>query len=236
MTSDLERFYELIAVLESLPAQGRPLREYTGRSAWPRRGVYLFREPGEARSNRPAAGRIVRVGTHAVSKNSRSTLWGRLRAHRGQSNGGGNHRGSIFRSHVGAALLARDGGDSATWGIGSSAHKLVRVAEDAHEKRVSEYIGGMPVLWIDVPDEPSAMSERAFIERNAIALLSNRLAPMDPPSAGWLGRHSPNETIRASALWNLRNTSDRCDPAFLERLSLRIEKMKEGALSAQLSE
>jgi hypothetical protein len=43
----------------------------------------------------------------------------------------------------------------------------------ALELDVSTYIGAMPFLWIDVDDEPSPRSLRAYIERNSIALLSN---------------------------------------------------------------
>ena len=43
----------------------------------------------------------------------------------------------------------------------------------------------------------------AIIEKNTIALLSNRFAPKDASSADWLGRHSPKESIRRSGLWNL---------------------------------
>ena len=42
------------------------------------------------------------------SQGSTSTLPGRLRQHRGvTSSGGGNHRGSVFRQHVGRCLAVR---------------------------------------------------------------------------------------------------------------------------------
>jgi len=219
---DLERFYELLAALERQPGQVRQLSECTGRSQWPARGVYFFREPGEYRRRPSDVPRIVRVGTHAVSANAKSTLWSRLRAHRGGQDGAGNHRGSIFRLHVGAALLARDGGQIGSlpsWGLGSSAPKAVRAGEGEHEQRVSDYLGAMSVLWIDVPDEPGAGSARAYIERNVIALLSNQFRPGDPPSDGWLGNHSPNDRIRRSGLWNLRHVDGSYDPTFLDTLA-----------------
>ena len=222
MNGDLEQFYGLLSVLEKQPGQGRKLAEYTGRSSWPARGVYLFREPGECRSTPSDVPRIVRVGTHAVSANSKSTLWNRLRAHRGNRDGGGNHRGSIFRLHVGTALLVRDRatlGELPTWAEGSTAPRLTRATEAAHERRVSAYIGNMSVLWVDVPDEPGPKSDRAYIERNAIALLSNQLKPLDPPSIHWLGLHSPRADIRYSGLWNLNHVHERYEPAFLNRLA-----------------
>ncbi len=216
MRDDLERFYALLARLEEQPGQGRRLADHTGRSAWPARGVYFFREPGESRAVRPGVSRVVRVGTHAVSANSKSTLWGRLRTHRGARKGGGNHRSSIFRLHVGAAMLARDGADLPTWGIGSSALKPIHVGEASHERHVSAYIGAMSVLWVEVPDEPGPESARAFVERNAIALLSNEFSPVDPPSGDWLGLNSPCKEIRRSGLWNLDHVERRYEPGFLD--------------------
>jgi len=175
MSADLDCFYSLLAMLRSVPLQGGTLATYTGRSQWPNRGVYFFQEPGEYRRGYPDVPRIVRVGTHAVSANSKATLWGRLRAHRGDRAGGGSHRSSVFRLHVGAALLARDGGRLPTWGVRSSAPASIRSSETSHEQQVSKFIGSMSVLWVDVPDEPGPRSARAYIERNTIALLSNHL-------------------------------------------------------------
>jgi hypothetical protein len=222
--TDLDRFYSLLAELERRPGQGRRLAEYTGKSSWPRRGVYFFREPGEWRSGQPGVPRIVRVGTHAVSANAKSTLWGRLRAHRGDRSGGGNHRGSIFRLHVGAAILLRETIDVATWGRGSSAAKPIRVDEREHERRVSAHVGEMSVIWVDVPDDPGPESARAQIECNAIAMLSNVMNPFDSPSDGWLGHHSPRSEIRRSALWNLNYVDLPHDPSFLGLLESFIER------------
>lgn len=226
MHADVERFYALLAHLAALPLQGGRLADYTGRSPWPARGVYFFREPGECRTARPKVPRVVRVGTHAVSANAKSTLWGRLRTHRGGRTGGGNHRSSIFRLHVGAALLGRGGGDLPTWGAGSSASRPIRMSEDNHERRASAYIGGMSVLWVAVPDDPGPSSARALIERNTIALLSNGLAPCDAPSEEWLGRWSPCEKIRRSGLWNLKHVEERYAPSFLDTLEEAVAEME----------
>jgi hypothetical protein len=221
-SADLDTFYELLGGLERLPGQGRRLEEYTGRSGWPQRGVYFFREPGEYRDRHPRTPRVVRVGTHAVSANAKSKLWSRLRAHRGSQDRRGNHRRSIFRGHVGAALLSRDQaeiGELPTWRIGSSAARSIRDSESAHERRVSAYLGQMSVLWVEVPDEPGPQSARAYIERNAIALLSNHLRPIDRPSDCWLGLYSPYPDIRSSGLWNLDHVHHQYDPGFLQALA-----------------
>jgi hypothetical protein len=217
-SADLERFYALLARLAAAPSQGRRLGVYGGRDPWPRRGVYFFTEPGENRSCESATLRITRVGTHAITVGARTTLWSRLRSHRGGRNGAGNHRGSIFRRHVGAALLARDGGKIDSWGVGSAATAAVRLTETAHEQRVSRHISAMSILWVAIPDEPGTESVRGFVERNAIALLSNRLDPIDGPSATWLGRCSPRREIRRSGLWNLNHVSADYDPVFLSAL------------------
>jgi hypothetical protein len=225
MRNDLERFYALIAQLEKLPGQGTSLTHRTGRSGWPSRGVYFFREPGEVRRSDPGVHRVVRVGTHALTVGRKSSLWSRLRAHRGGSDGRGNHRGSVFRLHVGAALLARDGQALESWGRGSAESRAVRDGEVEHERRVSAHIGSMSVLWVAVPDEPGPLSLRARIERNAIALLSNRLQPEDEPSERWLGRYSPRGAIRESGLWNVNHVEESYTPEFLGDLESLIAAM-----------
>ncbi|MEX2551954.1 MAG: hypothetical protein WD627_03005, partial [Actinomycetota bacterium] len=104
--ADLERFYHLLFELERRVGGKRTLGECHGRMRWPARGVYFFFEPEERRSSYGTM-RVVRVGTHALTPGSSSTLWGRLRQHRGRGSGSGNHRGSIFRLHLGAALQAQ---------------------------------------------------------------------------------------------------------------------------------
>lgn len=119
-----------------------------------------------------------------------------------------------------------------TWGIGSSASAppavrespTFQAAEAAWERRVSEYIGATTVLWVDVPDEPGPDSARALIERNAIALLSNRLAPIESASAGWLGHHSPRDEIKRSNLWNVNHVDQAYDPQFLDDLEAAVER------------
>lgn len=230
LNADLDRFYALLSQLEVTGKQGLTLSMYDGRSTFPDRGVYFFREPGEYRLSKPDTLRIVRVGTHAVSIKSKSTLWKRLKAHQGTRAGGGNHRGSIFRLHIGAALLARDGVNILTWGVGSSAppilreNEIARAAEAAHEFKVSKFIGAMTVLWVNVPDEPGPGSMRAFIERNSIALLSKRFASLDSASADWLGKYSRREEIQRSCLWNLNHVDQTYDPRFLDCLEFAVER------------
>lgn len=188
--NDLERFYNILNILEQRLGGKRQLLSCSGKMKWPERGVYFFFESNETRV---ASGnlRVVRVGTHALKDGAKSTLRDRLKTHRGTSSGGGNHRGSVFRLHVGSALLA--GGDYSeqikkTWGKGASAPQEIRLAEKELERRVSEYIGGMYFLWLKVDDPPGPDSLRGYIERNSIALLSNAGKTSTDPSFATLVR------------------------------------------------
>ena len=197
------------------------LRPDDGRMDWPTRGAYFFFETGEVRTDSGNGPRVVRVGTHALTARSRTTLWNRLSNHRGTvATGGGNHRGSIFRLLVGTALMDRDPACAVdTWGHGDSAAGSVRDAERALERRVSGVIGAMPLLWLRIDDPPGPASRRGYIERNAIGLLSDfDRAPYDPPSRGWLGSHSNRPKVRQSGLWNQQHVEESYDPAFLEVL------------------
>ncbi len=227
MTQDhrkhLTRFYEILNQL----GQGigkHQLKDCHGKMAWPGRGVYFFFEKGEFRPDGYTP-RVVRVGTHAVSSGSKTTLWRRLRTHRGHRSGTGNHRGSVFRLLIGEALLARD--DALTpklesWGQGKSASRGIRQKEAHIERAVSAYIGSMPFLWIDADDGPGVNSIRKVIESNAIALLSGcdkAVESSDPPSPTWLGRYSARELVRRSGLWNRQHSEGDYDPTFLELLA-----------------
>lgn len=220
----LETLYASLAVLEAKLGGARQLSECHGRLPWPSHGVYLFLEDGEVREDGQTA-RIVRVGTHALTARSQTTLWQRLAQHRGSvggaNPGGGNHRGSIFRLHVGTALIDRDGWQTAaaSWGKGSRASREVRDREAALEQAVSKHIGAMPLLWLAVPER----DERATIERDLIALLSNAARdPLDQASPRWLGQHADRDAIRESGLWNVNHTTDHPSGVGLELFQRRV--------------
>lgn len=103
------------------------------------------------------------VGTHALKDGSGTKLWTRPSQHRGHSGGGGNHRGSIFRLIVGAALVRRD----PKWGTRKTAKAGVMIGEVALERQVSEVIGRMSFIWLPIGDEPGPNSCRGYIERSA---------------------------------------------------------------------
>lgn len=241
-TRDLQTFYSLLAGLELRLDGTRRLADCHGRMAWPSHGVYFFFEKGEMRSDSGVGPRVVRVGTHALSATSRTTLWNRLSQHRGRTAGGGNHRGSIFRLIVGSALKARSGSrQPSSWGLKADPSAAARILsmnrvalvreEAALEAAVSRYIGdAMPFLWLQVHGPGGADNLRGYIERNAIALLSNyEREAVDPASSGWLGRHSDRERVRQSGLWNSDHVDKAYDVAFLEELRRLAETAQKGA-------
>lgn len=222
---DIQHFYNLLERLEENVGGKQLLAECNGRMGWPQRGVYFFFERGEFRTTSGSGLRIVRVGTHALKTGSSTTLWHRLKQHRGtEINNGGNHRGSVFRHHVGTALANYNKWPAdivRTWPRGSSASKEIREKEQPYEEQVSEYIGQMPFLWLDVDDEPGPSTMRGFIERNSIALLSNYYdedSPIDPPSNLWLGKFTGHQAIRRSGLWNVNHVNDSYSSALLDIL------------------
>jgi hypothetical protein len=217
--ADTSRFYSILERLEDQLGGKRMLCACSGRMNWPRRGVYFFFENGEKRSDSGIGPRVVRVGTHALTEGSGTTLWNRLSQHQGVlRTGGGNHRGSIFRLIVGTALIGHEEGDSpATWGRGNTADRGSRERELEHEKRVSRVIRAMPFLWLAIDDEPGPNSLRGLIERNTIALLSNYgRVPLDAPSPSWLGRFWDRERVRGSGLWNQNHVEEDYDRGFLD--------------------
>ena len=223
---DIARFYDLLGSLERLVSGKQKLKNCTGYMNWPNRGVYFFLEPGERRDSTDQL-RVTRVGTHAVSEGSSTTLWDRLKQHYGTGSGssnhphGGNHRGSVYRKRVGEAIIEKhdlhdDYSDwNKRWSSIDRDRSEVRDEEYILERRVSAYIREQPFLWVDVDDKPSADSDRAYLERNAIALLSNFDDQTNPRDDGWLGAYSRSREIRESGLWNVNHVEEEYDPDFL---------------------
>jgi hypothetical protein len=216
---DLQRFYQILAKVESKLGGKRFFIDKNWAQNIPKRGVYFFFEPGEYRSHSGSGLRVVRVGTHAVNNNSRRSLRDRLAQHRGNiKNGGGHHSGSIFRKHIGCAQMKQSQMSEdimTTWmeEISDSESELLL------EQAVSRHIRRMPFIWIEVDDPPSPWKQRQFIESNSIALLSNyQKEPLDPLSSSWLGGSSCREFIKMSGLWNVDHVNESYDPSFLDLL------------------
>lgn len=225
----LDRFYQLLTRLEENVGGKQRLGDCDGYMDWPDRGVYFFFATDEQRTDSDHL-RLTRVGTHAVSEGSETSLWNRLRTHRGVLSGtyegGGNHRGSVFRKRVGEALVERHDlhDDYPKWGDGSSAGRDLRLEELEMERRVSDHLRELPFLWVNIDDEPGPESGRVYLERNTIALVSNYVEdPVDVRAQGWLGHDSPSQKIRISGLWNVNHVDETYDPVFLDHLADAIE-------------
>lgn len=230
---DLDRFYDLLAALDQRVGGARRLTDCTGYLDWPDRGVYFLLEPGETHT--PGQYRVTRVGTHAVSAGSSTSLWDRLTQHVGTGSRsadhphGGAHRGSVYRKRVGEALIENHALHDnypdwdKRWSSIERDRDVVRDEEYLLERRVSAYIREQFVLWVAIDDEPGTDSDRAFVEQNAIALLSNvGRSTIDARADDWLGHHSRSRRIRQSGLWNVAHTEKSYDPDFLGRLETAI--------------
>lgn len=169
----------------------------------PEKGVYFFFEPNETRQN-SNSDRVVRIGTHAAIANSNATLYERLYNHKGSKDLTGNHRGSVFRKLIGYSLLYKENLNYLHWGNKSKkGDKPIKLLEKSLEKIVSTYLHTLPFTVLEVPGHASKANDRAFIEKNSIALLSNYGRPIiDKYSKNWLGQYSKDTKVIGSGLWN----------------------------------
>ena len=123
--------------------------------------------------------------------------------------------------------MERDGVLCPSWGQGNFAPRAVRESEVSLEQGVSVVIGAMPLLWLAIDDAPGSDSRRGYIERNAIALLSNYgKSPLDPPSTRWLGHWCDRERVKESGLWNSNHVDEQYQPDFLETLESTVAAME----------
>jgi hypothetical protein len=203
----------------SLPRRGH----LTPLSALPRDGIYLFFQEGESLTcDGLNTDRIVRVGTHVKDGRFRA----RIRQHYGRVYSlGGNRGGSVFRKHVGGAVLRK---------------------ADPADPRLPQWLAGEGPRLRDVEAEVSRVlrerftfvcfrvdsgEERLRIERGLIALLSRH--PLGEPSADWLGRHAEAPEIREVGLWNVQHvTGLPINPADFARVEALIQATRVGEQSA----
>jgi hypothetical protein len=214
----MARSYEMFGQLSK--TIGLPnLREALSKDI-PKQGVYFFFDDAEPTKFSAIVPRLVRVGTHGVSAGSVATLRNRLRTHLGTRTGAGNHRASVFRLHVGRAIIERDGLQDRypDWGKGQSASKNITDQEAPLESFVSEYIGSLRVLFISVLDLAGTGSMRATIERQFISMFTESMCPIENSSLNWLGRFSDKASIRDSGLWNVRDVGGEYDLKFIPLL------------------
>ena len=189
----IEEIYRLVAQLERQ-------NHLALASDLPRNGIYLFFERGElVRLEGETLDRIVRVGTHRGT----GRFPGRIRQHYGNRGSlGGQRNASVFRRHVGGALLQRDNPDDPRTGewLRQGGSSFIEV-EEAVSKTLRE---NFSFVCFAVEQ----MSDRLSLERGLIALLA--LEQLQASSDAWLGRSAAAKEIRQSGLWNTQHT--RGDP------------------------
>lgn len=112
-------------------------------------------------------------------------------------------------------------------GDGNTAAHDVRSGELALERKVSEAIGNMSFLWLAIDDEAGPESQRGYLERNSIAMLSNyNKSPLDSPSQSWLGLHADRERVRGSGLWNQNHVKELYASDFLDILDRLVSRTR----------
>jgi hypothetical protein len=163
-------------------------------NALPVNGIYFFYEEGEAAElEGRSVPRVVRVGSHTQNGNFRN----RMRQHYGfVMKLGGNKNGSVFRRHLGGALLRRDDPNDprlAEWlKQGGQSYQEV-------EQGVSETLRGrFSFSCVRVDDR----DERLSLESQLIARLVQ--SPLGRPADGWLGR-SGIAVVAKGGLWNVHH-------------------------------
>ncbi len=173
----------------SLPA----LRFPFDMSRIPLNGIYVLFERGEVAHG---TNRIVRVGSHTGNNQLPSRLCQHFFVE--------NKDRSIFRKHIGRALLNRDNDAFlSVWNLDRTSRKM----RDQHsgidldrqramERAVSDYIRDHFSFVVARIDEKV---ERLGLESKMISTVS--LCEACQPSAEWLGRSSPIKKIRESGLW-----------------------------------
>lgn len=174
-------------LLSRLPVHSSPLLQEL-----PSDGVYFYYEQGESiRCADATFEKIVRVGSHRKMGGLPRRLIDHYWA---------NKDGSIFRKHIGCALIRRNGNPEVClgpWIAKGQPYDLTLENEVDSSLRTRFKFRTLLV--------PQAC-ERDFLEKNLIAFLSQ--AGLSAPSETWLGRFSPYPEIRESGLWNIRHVEE----------------------------
>ena len=220
---DLERFYGLMDRLEENTGERRRLSDCDPATDPELGVVYFFFENGERRSGSGKGDRVVRVGKCKKFRRRISTQ------HKGPADE--MVRGSVFRKWVHNALFLKfretefaDWPDITEENIAGMLEALNPDRQQRLARATSKHMWPMELLFVPIGRE----SSRQYIERNAIALLSEYGVddPIDPPSRRWLGRHSRSDRIRSSGLWNSTHVANGYEPAFLDRLERYVNRAR----------
>ncbi|MFP3040256.1 hypothetical protein LQZ19_00390 [Treponema primitia] len=203
LINDVKKLYGILNQIVENAGGIRIFKDCDGKMYWPEKGVYFILDFDETDKYTGFCPRIVRIGTHQIRKNSKVTLWERLKQHKGTDEGYGNHRASSFRKDVGIAIIEDQKSKCDTWkGKKNPKNDELKNKETAIEKKVSDYVAKLGIVVISINDESSKESDRAFIEKNTIALIAEANRKFDTISEKWLGREHTSDKINKTFLWN----------------------------------
>lgn len=218
---DLDTLYGLLEDYEERAGRRIALSELS-RKLLPQGGCCLYWDPEEKRQE-TFKQRIVRVECYPPEDDN---MLSQLLKHRGTIagtyKGGGNHRQSLLRHHIGTALINKNQESYDTW-EGDQANAAIRKKEHPLETMVSRVSSQMQVLVIPVKNHDNVKLK--YIEQNLIALLSNwGKKAIDPPSPGWLGHYCSNILVRDSGLWNTNGVMLHYEQQFLWLMSAILQQ------------
>lgn len=165
------------------------LTEYnykTSRSELPKNGIYFFYEEGEfCTHGNEKQKRIVRVGINKIDENFRSRINSHYRS---------NKNSSVFRKHIGGALLKRlDTNDKR---LEQWLKQDAPTFQEMETEVTKEFKGHFSFRCIPVDDK----EERLQLEEEFIATIAK--CDRCKPSENWLGNFASDELVRTSGLWN----------------------------------
>ncbi|HST03156.1 MAG TPA: hypothetical protein VLQ48_00295 [Chloroflexia bacterium] len=189
---------QITANLYALLARLERHSYFTAKSDLPENGVYFFFEEGETIIvNDGPVQRIVRIGTHKTD----GRFPGRIDNHYGaRKRLSGSRTGSIFRKHLGAALLRRVNTEDPRIQIWLSQESLKFPAVETMVSRQLRDKFTFSCLQV------SESTLRLKLERGLIALLAQY--PIGIASDLWLGHYAATPVIRNSGLWNVQHVDD----------------------------
>lgn len=179
----------------------------------PSNGIYFFYQYGETWGHGDFSQRIVRVGTHRQG-NFHSRIGEHFVLNERKMNFDSSrprpHDRSIFRKHLGAAILNREGNDYLRLWSKNLLKSEARAAvlgerniglETAIENEVTELLrGSFSFRFIRLEEERLRMGAEG-LERALVGTLAR--CSQCRPSEEWLGLSSPNRHITEKGLWQL---------------------------------
>jgi len=202
---------QLHNMLERLPLFSYPFDT----AELPMNGIYFFYEEGELCDHTGLKPRIVRVGTHRDG-NFRTRISEHFlpdeRKMKFTADQPAPHDRSIFRKHVGRALLNKAGDpylsvwelEFTTRKARDAARHLRNVQKEVEiEREVTQILRQTFCFrFIEIPEQANRMGAQG-LESAIIATVARCQVCAGSPK--WLGIYAPNSKIRESGLWNIQH-------------------------------